>query len=165
MYKPKVVKYTMYFERKHAPDGETDTRDIQTNYTSRTDMFKFKLQQMKEALMDLLDEYDFDIIIADALVLCAVLLAFVFVFGIYFFLEPGRRPHPSIRRSSSRHQGICRTQGKERIQEQLRRARTVRAASHWRRQMKDETILKYVTFAGIFVMFYLLMSLAAIAEG
>mgnify|MGYP003471222503 FL=1 len=87
MYKPKVVKYTMYFERKHAPDGETDTRDIQTNYTSRTDMFKFKLQQMKEALMDLLDEYDFDIIIADALVLCAVLLAFVFVFGIYFFLE------------------------------------------------------------------------------
>lgn len=31
--------------------------------------------------------------------------------------------------------------------------------------MKDETILKYVTLAGIFVMFYLLMSLAAIAEG
>jgi len=31
--------------------------------------------------------------------------------------------------------------------------------------MKDETQLKYVTFAGIFVMFYLLMSLAAIAEG
>ena len=48
-------------------------------------MFKFKLQQIKEALMDLLDEYDFDIIIADALVLCAVLLAFVF--GIYFVLE------------------------------------------------------------------------------
>ena len=34
---------------------------------------------------DKLDEYDFDIIIADALVLCAVLLAFVF--GIYFVLE------------------------------------------------------------------------------
>ena len=48
-------------------------------------MFKFKLQQMKEALMDLLDEYDFDIILADALVLCAVLLTFAF--GIYFVLE------------------------------------------------------------------------------
>ena len=77
--------YKLGFIRAAANDGETDTRDIQTNYTSRTDMFKFKIQQMKEALMDLLDEYDFDIIIADALVLCAVLLAFVF--GIYFVLE------------------------------------------------------------------------------
>lgn len=48
-------------------------------------MIKFKLQQMKEALMDMLDEYDFDVIIADALVLCAVLLSFAF--GIYFILE------------------------------------------------------------------------------
>jgi len=73
------------FIRAAANDGTTDTRDIQTNYTSRTDMLKFKLKQMKEALMDLLDEYDFDIIIADALVLCAVLLTFAF--GIYFVLE------------------------------------------------------------------------------
>ena len=71
----------------HAPayDGTTDTTEIKTNYTSRTDMIKFKLQQMKEALMDMLDEYDFDIIIADAIVMCAVLLTFAF--GIYFVLE------------------------------------------------------------------------------
>ena len=73
------------FTRASANDGTTYTSEIQTNYTSRTDMFKFKLQQMKEALMDLLDEYDFDIILADALVLCAVLLTFAF--GIYFVLE------------------------------------------------------------------------------
>lgn len=73
------------FVRTPAPDGTTDTTEIQTNYTSRTDMIKFKLQQMKEALMDMLDEYDFDVIIADALVLCAVLLSFAF--GIYFVLE------------------------------------------------------------------------------
>ena len=48
-------------------------------------MIKFKLRQMKEALMDMLDEYDFDIIIADALVMCAVLIAFAF--GIYFVIE------------------------------------------------------------------------------
>jgi hypothetical protein len=48
-------------------------------------MLKFKLQQMKEALIDMLDEYDFDIIIADALVLCAVLLTFAF--GLYFVIE------------------------------------------------------------------------------
>ena len=82
---PRVVIFKMYFERKPAHDGETDTRDIQTNYTSRTDMLKFKLQQMKEALMDMLDEYDFDIIIADALVLCAVLLTFAF--GLYFVID------------------------------------------------------------------------------
>ena len=85
MMEPKVVMYKMYFERKPAPDGTTDTRDIQTNYTSRTDMLKFKLQQIKEALMDMLDEYDFDIILADALVLCAVLLTFAF--GLYFVIE------------------------------------------------------------------------------
>ena len=77
--------YELGFIRAVANDGTTDTTEIQTNYTSRTDMFKFKLQQMKEALMDLLDEYDFDIILADALVLCAVLLTFAF--GIYFVLE------------------------------------------------------------------------------
>ena len=77
--------YNLGFIRAVANDGTTDTTEIQTNYTSRTDMFKFKLQQMKEALMDLLDEYDFDIILADALVLCAVLLTFAF--GIYFVLE------------------------------------------------------------------------------
>ena len=82
---PKVVMYTMYFVRNPAPDGETDTRDIQTSYTSRTDMLKYKLQQIKEALMDLLDEYDFDIILADALVLCAVLLTFAF--GLYFVID------------------------------------------------------------------------------
>lgn len=83
--KPHVVMYTMNFVRNPAHDGTTDTTEIQTNYTSRTDMIKFKFQQMKEALMDMLDEYDFDIIIADALVLCAVLLTFAF--GIYFVLE------------------------------------------------------------------------------
>ena len=77
--------YELGFIRSVATDGTTDTTEIQTNYTSRTDMIKFKLQQMKEALMDLLDEYDFDIILADALVLCAVLLTFAF--GIYFVLE------------------------------------------------------------------------------
>lgn len=50
-------------------------------------MIKYKLQQMKEALMEMLDEYDFDVIIADALVLCAVLLTFAF--GIYFLIETG----------------------------------------------------------------------------
>ena len=73
------------FIRAAANDGTTETRDIQTNYTSRTDMLKFKLQQIKEALMDMLDEYDFDIIIADALVLCAVLLTFAF--GLYFVID------------------------------------------------------------------------------
>ena len=83
--KPNVVIYTMNFVHAPAYDGTTDTTEIQTNYTSRADMLKFKLQQMKEALMDMLDEYDFDIIIADAIVLCAVLLTFAF--GIYFVLE------------------------------------------------------------------------------
>jgi hypothetical protein len=73
------------FIRAAANDGTTYTSEIQTNYTSRTDMLKFKLQQMKEALMDMLDEYDFDIIIADALVLCAVLLTFAF--GLYFVID------------------------------------------------------------------------------
>lgn len=85
MMKPHVVMLKMDFERKPAYDGTTDTRNIQTNYKSRTDMFKFKIQHIKEALMDLLDEYDFDVIIADALVLCAVLLTFAF--GMYFVLE------------------------------------------------------------------------------
>ena len=85
MYKPKVVMYTMNFVHAPANDGTTDTRDIKTNYTSRTDMIKFKLHQMKEALMYMLDEYDFDIILADALVLCAVLLTFAF--GLYFVIE------------------------------------------------------------------------------
>ena len=71
--------------RAVASDGTTDTTEIQTNYTSRADMIKLKLQQMKEALMDMLDEYDFDVIIADALVLCAVLLTFAF--GLYFVIE------------------------------------------------------------------------------
>lgn len=75
----------MNFENTPAYDGTTDIMDIQTNYTSRTDMFKFKLQQIKEALMDLLDEYDFDIILADALILCAVLLTFAF--GLYFIID------------------------------------------------------------------------------
>ena len=73
------------FIRAVAPDGITNTTEIKTNYTSRTNMIKFKLQKMKEALMDMLDEYDFDVIIADALVFCAVLLTFAF--GIYFVLE------------------------------------------------------------------------------
>ena len=77
--------YELGFIRSVATDGTTDTTEIQTNYTSRADMIKLKLQQMKEALMDMLDEYDFDVIIADALVLCAVLLTFAF--GIYFVLE------------------------------------------------------------------------------
>lgn len=83
--KQHVVIYTMNFVHAPAYDGTTDTTEIKTNYTSRTDMIKFKLQQMKEALMDMLDEYDFDIIIADAIVMCAVLLTFAF--GIYFVLE------------------------------------------------------------------------------
>lgn len=76
--------YNIGFIRTAANDGTTDTKDIQTSYT-RTDMLKYKLQQMKEALMDLLDEYDFDIILADALVLCAVLLTFAF--GLYFVID------------------------------------------------------------------------------
>ena len=82
---PRVVILKIYFERKPAYDGTTDTKDIQTNYTSRTDMLKFKFQQIKEALMEFFDEYDFDIILADALVLCAVLLTFAF--GLYFVIE------------------------------------------------------------------------------
>lgn len=85
MYEPRVVIFKIYFERKPAYDGTTDTKDIQTNYTSRTDMLKFKLQQMKEALMEFFDEYDFDIILADALVLCAVLLTFAV--GLYFVID------------------------------------------------------------------------------
>lgn len=75
----------MNFDHTPAYDGTTYTSEIQTNYTSRTDMLRYKLQQMKEALMDLLDEYDFDIILADALVLCAVLLTFAF--GLYFVID------------------------------------------------------------------------------
>ena len=48
--------YELGFIRSVATDGTTYTKDIQTNYTSRTDMLKFKLQQIKEALMYLLDE-------------------------------------------------------------------------------------------------------------
>ena len=85
MMEPRVVIFKMHFERKPAYDGTTDIMEIQTNYTSRTDMLKYKLQQIKEALMDLFDEYDFDIIIADALVLCAVLLTFAF--GLYLVID------------------------------------------------------------------------------
>ncbi len=48
--KPHVVIFKMDFERTPAYDGTTETMEIQTSYTSRTDMFKFGLLRLCSSL-------------------------------------------------------------------------------------------------------------------
>lgn len=73
------------FTRAAADDGIHNGDEIATNFTSRRQAMKKIIEQFKENLMDFVGEYDPDRLIADALVLSAVLLAFAF--GVYFVLE------------------------------------------------------------------------------
>lgn len=73
------------FIRAAADDGIHNGEDIATNSTSRRAEMKKIMDRLKDNLMEFFDEYDPDVLLADALVFCAVLLTFVF--GVYFVLE------------------------------------------------------------------------------
>lgn len=77
--------YNLGFIRSTANDGIHNGEDIATNYTSRRAEMRQIMERFKENLMEFFDEYDPDVLLADALVFCAVLLTFVF--GVYFVLE------------------------------------------------------------------------------
>lgn len=73
------------FIRAAADDGIHNGEDIATNSTSRRAEMRQIMERFKENLMEFFDEYDFDRLLADAMVLCAVLLAGAFM--VYFALE------------------------------------------------------------------------------
>lgn len=73
------------FIRAAADDGIHNGDDIATNFTSRRAEMKKIIERFKENLMDFVGEYDPDRLLADALVLSAVLLAGAFM--VYFVLE------------------------------------------------------------------------------
>lgn len=73
------------FTRAAANDGIHNGDDIATNFTSRRQAMKNIIERFKMNLMEFFDEYDFDRLIADALVFCAVMLAGAFM--VYFVLE------------------------------------------------------------------------------
>jgi hypothetical protein len=73
------------FIRAAADDGIHNGEDIATNFTSRRQAMKNIIERFKMNLMEFFDEYDFDRLLADALVFCAVLLAGAFM--VYFVLE------------------------------------------------------------------------------
>lgn len=73
------------FERAAADDGIHNGEDIATNFTTRRQAVRNIVERLKMNLMEFFDEYDPDVLLADALVFCAVLLTFVF--GVYFVLE------------------------------------------------------------------------------
>ena len=77
--------YNIGFIRAAANDGIHNGDDIATNFTGRRAEMKKIMDRLKDNLMEFFDEYDFDIILADALVLCAVLLTFAF--GLYFVID------------------------------------------------------------------------------
>ena len=73
------------FERAAADDGIHNGDEIATNFTTRRQAVRNIVERFKMNLMEFFDEYDFDRLLADALVFGAVLLTFVF--GVYFVLE------------------------------------------------------------------------------
>jgi hypothetical protein len=73
------------FTRAAANDGIHNGDDIATNSTGRRAEMKQIMERFKMNLMEFFDEYDFDRLIADALVFCAVLLAGAFM--VYFVLD------------------------------------------------------------------------------
>lgn len=73
------------FTRAAANDGIHNGDEIATNFTTRRQAVRNIVERFKENLMEFFDEYDPDVLLADALVFCAVLLTFVF--GVYFVLE------------------------------------------------------------------------------
>lgn len=73
------------FERAAADDGIHNGDEIATNFTTRRQELKRIIGRLVDNLMDFVGEYDPDVLLADALVFCAVLLTFVF--GVYFVLE------------------------------------------------------------------------------
>lgn len=73
------------FERAAADDGIHNGDEIATNFTTRRQAVRNIVERFKMNLMEFFDEYDFDRLLADALVFCAVLLAGAFM--VYFVLE------------------------------------------------------------------------------
>lgn len=77
--------YNIGFIRSAANDGIHNGEDIATNFTTRRQAVRNIVERFKMNLMEFFDEYDFDRLLADALVFCAVLLAGAFM--VYFVLE------------------------------------------------------------------------------